>query len=132
MNRLLLVEDEIMVRTVTREVFEEGGFEVVEAGTGDEAIRLLDHLDQVDILVTDVRMPGRCDGVDVVHHARFRFPQIPVIVATGYAANIRERLKPFSPEAVLIEKPYRLDRLAALARHLSGENERGIKPRDFT
>jgi CheY-like chemotaxis protein len=122
-NRLLLVEDEFLVRMIAREVFQEGGFEVVEAESGDEAIRLLDSLDHVDIIVTDVRMPGRHDGVDVVQHARSRFPQVPVIVATGYAVNIRERLKPFGPGAVLIEKPYRLDRLAVLARHLSRESE---------
>ncbi|RKK03770.1 response regulator [Pseudoroseomonas wenyumeiae] len=123
MNRLLLVEDESLVRMVAREVFEEGGFTVVEAENGDEAIRLLDDLDHVDIVVTDVRMPGRHDGVDVARHARSRFPQVPVIVATGFAANIRDRLQRFAPSAILVEKPYRLDRLAALARSLSGSHQ---------
>jgi CheY-like chemotaxis protein len=119
MNRLLLVEDEFLVRLVAKEVLQEGGFEVLEAKDGDEAIRMLDKLDHVDIVVTDVRMPGHHDGVDVAHHARARFPQIPVIVATGFAANIRERVKHFSPDAILIEKPYKMDRLTALARSLS-------------
>jgi CheY-like chemotaxis protein len=119
MNRLLLVEDEFLVRLVAKEVLQEGGFEVLEAKDGDEAIRMLDKLDHVDIVVTDVRMPGRHDGVDVAHHARSRFPQIPVIVATGFAANIQDRVRQFSPGAILIEKPYKMERLAALARSLS-------------
>jgi CheY-like chemotaxis protein len=119
-NRLLLVEDESLVRMVAREVFQDDGFEVLEAETGDEAIQMLDDLDHVDIVVTDVRMPGRHDGVDVALHARMRFPRVAVIVATGYATNIRDRLRQFDPSAVLVEKPYRLDRLAELARTLSG------------
>jgi CheY-like chemotaxis protein len=119
-NRLLLVEDEFLVRMIAKEVLEEDGFVVLEAQDDDAAIKVLDGLDHVDIVVTDVRMPGRHDGVDVVHHARTRFPQVPVIVATGFAANIRDRLKQFDPGPVLIEKPYRVDRLTALARALSG------------
>jgi CheY-like chemotaxis protein len=118
-----LVEDKSLVRMVAREVFDKDGFTVVEAKNGDEAIPLLDDLDQVDIVVTDVRMPGRHDGVDVARHTRSRFPQVPVIVATGFAANIQGRLQQFAPSAVLVEKPYRLNRLAALARSLSSSHQ---------
>lgn len=124
MNRLLLVEDEFLVRLVAKEVLENDGFEVLEAQNGDEAIQMLDDLDHVDLVVTDVRMPGRHDGVDVARHARSRFPQVPVIVVTGYAANIRDRLKQFDPSAVLLEKPYRLDLLTALASSLSSSRNR--------
>lgn len=121
---MLLVEDEFLVRMVAKEMFQGDGFEVLEAETGDEAIRMLDDLDYVDIVVTDVRMPGRLDGVDVAQHARTRFPQVPVIVVTGFAANVRERLKQSHPSATLVEKPYRLEHLAALAQTLSGVRSR--------
>lgn len=119
MNHLLLVEDEIVVRMVAREVLEDGGFSVLEAGTGDEAIRLLDSLDSLDLIVTDVRMPGSTDGVDVASHAQGRFPNVQIIVTTGYAANIKERLKQCAPRAILMEKPYGLSRISALAKSLS-------------
>lgn len=109
---------------VAKEMFQADGFEVVGAESGDDAIRLLDGMDHVDIVVTDVRMPGCHDGVDVVQHARSRFPEIPVIVVSGYAANIRKRLKQFGSGAVLMEKPYRLNRLAALAQILTGIRSR--------
>ncbi|WP_198368370.1 response regulator [Roseomonas sp. KE0001] len=116
---MLLVEDEPLVRTLAREVLEEEGFMVLEAETGDEAIRILNGLDRIDIVVTDVRMPGHHDGVDVARHARTRFPEVPVIVATGFAANITNRLQQLDPQAVLMPKPYSLERMAALARALS-------------
>jgi CheY-like chemotaxis protein len=117
---LLLVEDEPVVRTLAREVLEEEGFMVLEAENGDEAIRMLDGLDRIDIVVTDVRTPGRHDGVDVARHARTRFPEVPVVIATGFAANITDRLKQLDPHAVLMVKPYSLNRMAAVARALSG------------
>jgi CheY-like chemotaxis protein len=120
---LLLVEDEPLVWMLTREALEEEGFMVLEAHDGDEAIMMLDRLDRVDIIVTDVRMPGCHDGVDVARHARTRFPEVPVIVATGFAGNIADRLKQLDPHAVLMVKPYSLNRMATLARHLSGRND---------
>ncbi len=120
-----MVEDECLVREIVKEILEINGFEIFAADSGDEAIRLLDALDHVDIVVTDVRMPGRNDGVDVAHHARALFPRVPIIVAMGFADNIRDRLKPFSPAAVLLEKPYRLDRLTAFARQLCEPNKGG-------
>jgi CheY-like chemotaxis protein len=116
---LLLVEDEPLVRMLAREVLEDEGFVVLEAEDGDEAIRMLDRLECIDIVVTDVRMPGCHDGVDVARHARSRFPEVPVIVATGFAANVTDRLQQLHPHAVLMVKPYSLDRMAALARALS-------------
>jgi CheY-like chemotaxis protein len=124
-NRLLLVEDETLVRMLAREVFQDDGFEVLEAKDGDQAIRMIDDMDRLDLLVTDVRMPGQKDGVDVARHAGVRFPRLPVIVATGYAANIRERLEELAPSAVLVEKPYRLERLAALALSLIASRREG-------
>ncbi|WP_238384378.1 response regulator [Teichococcus vastitatis] len=120
MNCLLLVEDELLVRMLAKEVLEEKGFVVLEAQDGDEAIRMLDDLDRIDIVVTDVRMPGCHDGLDVAQHARTRFPEVPVIVATGFAANVTDRLKQLDPRAVLMPKPYSLDHMATLARTLSG------------
>jgi hypothetical protein len=61
--------------------------------------------------------------VDVARHARTRFPLIPVIVVTGFSTNIQGRLMQFIPQVVLVEKPYRLDRLAMLVRTSSACHE---------
>lgn len=125
---LLLVEDELLVRVIARDMLREDGFEVLEAKDGDAAIKSLDALERIDIIVTDVRMPGRHDGVDVAFHARARFPQVPIIVVTGFAANIQERLKSLEPQPVLLGKPYSLEDLAALAQSLTSGSATSLPP----
>jgi len=106
--RVLLAEDEVLIRLVAAEHLRDEGFEVVEAWDGDEAARLLDGPGRFDVLFTDVRMPGLLDGVDVALHARLRYPTIPVLVVSGYAAHLMRRLGVLQPAAVFISKPYSL------------------------
>lgn len=117
--RVLLVEDEGLIRLMTAELLQDEGFEVVEAWNGDEAARLLNGPDGFDVLFTDVRMPGALDGVDVAVHARRRHPAIPVLVVSGYAAQLMSRLSVLDPAAVFISKPYRLDEIVDVLRRLT-------------
>lgn len=106
--RVLLVEDEGLIRLVAAEALHDGGFEVVEAWNGDEAARLLSGPDTFDVLFTDVAMPGTLDGVDVALHARGRHPLIHVLVVSGYAAHVIARLSVLDPPAHFMSKPYSL------------------------
>ena len=116
--RVLLVEDEGLIRLMTTEALQEEGFDVVEAWNGDEAIRLLDGPNGFDVLLTDVQMPG-ADGVDVAEHARRRYPAIPILVVSGYAADLTKRLDALSPAAVFIHKPYNLEHIVLTLRCLT-------------
>ena len=104
--RVLLVEDEGLIRLVAAEVLQDEGFEVVEAWNGDEAVRLLDGSNTFDVLFTDVRMPGVLDGVDVATHARGRHPTIPVLVVSGHAVHLTTRLGVLEPPVHFMSKPY--------------------------
>ena len=117
--RVLLVEDEGLIRLVTAEYLRDEGFEVVEAWDGDEAARLLDGPDGFDVLVTDVRMPGMLDGVDVAVRARRRRPELPVLVVSGYAAQLMSRLGVLQPAAVFIGKPYALSEIVEVLSRLT-------------
>ena len=117
--RVLLVEDEGLIRLVASQTLEDEGFEVVEAWNGDEAARLLDGPDSFDILFTDVQMPGTLDGLDLAMHARRRCPGIPVLVVSGYAAQLMTRLGGLDPAATFIGKPYSLDEVVTAVRHLT-------------
>lgn len=114
--RVLLVEDEGIIRMMTAEMLQDGGFEVVEAWNGVEAVKLLDRFETIDIVLTDVRMPGPLDGIDVATHARRLHPDIPLIVVSGYAHHLMARLATFSPAAVYIGKPYSLEEIDAAVR----------------
>ncbi len=118
--RVLLVEDEGLIRLMTAEILRDEGFEVVEAWDGDEAARLLNKLDGFDVLFTDVRMPGTLDGIDVAVHARRRDPAIPVLVVSGYAAQLMSRLGVLDPPAVFISKPYDLEEIVDALKRLTG------------
>jgi DNA-binding NtrC family response regulator len=117
--RVLCAEDEQHVRAVVSEALRDARFEVLEAGSGDEAIELLDNPDHVDILFTDVRMPGSMDGIDLVTRARRTHPRMPVIVTSGYAPHLTARLKQLSEPTVFIAKPYSFARVIATLHDLA-------------
>ena len=117
--RVLLAEDEGLIRLTTTEALQEEGFDVVEAWDGDEAVRLLDGPDDFDVLFTDVRMPGALDGFGVAKHARRRCPAIPILVVSGYATDLAKRLGTLAPAAVFISKPYKLEDILLALRRLT-------------
>lgn len=80
---ILIVEDEFLIRLDAVDRLEEAGFEVVEAGDADEAIRILETGAEIRILFTDVEMPGSMDGFALARIARDRWPPIEIIVASG-------------------------------------------------
>lgn len=81
--RVLLVEDEFLIRLAAAEMLRDEGFEVVEAEDGAQAVKLIDGPDGFDLLLTDVQMPGPVDGIHVVLHARQHHPGIAVVVVSG-------------------------------------------------
>jgi CheY-like chemotaxis protein len=83
LGRVLLVEDEVLVRELASEDLAEAGFDVTQASDGDEALaRLRDGL-SFDLLFTDIRMPGETDGWALARQARELIPDLRVIYATG-------------------------------------------------
>ena len=113
---VLLVEDEDGVRAVAAERLRELGYEVLEAGDGPAALRLLRPGRRVDLLVTDVGLPGGMNGRQVADAARERRPGLPVLFITGYAGTAFDgRL---APGMEVINKPFPLDTLAVRAQAL--------------
>lgn len=99
--RVLAVDDDALVLTNTAALLEELGHTVLQAGSGDEALRLLDENPAIDLLVTDHVMP-RMTGAQLIAAALQARPQLPVVLATGYA-----ELPPSLPfSAVRLAKPF--------------------------
>lgn len=105
---ILVVDDDRDVREVAVAVLEAVGYRVIEAASGDEAHRLLQsHPDmQIDVLFTDVVMPGRLDGIDLANAARALRPRLRVLYATGFANLVRPDREAHLQGPVL-RKPYR-------------------------
>lgn len=118
--RILFVEDEGLIRMVVGELLRDEGFEVTEARDGDEAAGLLGGPGCFDVLFTDVQMPGALDGVGVAILARSQQSALPVLVVSGHAPHLIERLRELDPAALFISKPYELEQIVEALRQLTG------------
>jgi PAS domain S-box-containing protein len=109
---VLLVEDEDMVRTLSRAVLQEQGYTVLEARHGREAIGLpAQEIDNVELTVTDVVMPGM-DGRDLAQHLLRRKPNMKVLYVSGYTDNAIIRSGLLEPGTAFLEKPFTPEVLA--------------------
>jgi CheY-like chemotaxis protein len=85
-RRVLVVEDEDMVREILVASLEDAGFAVLAAGNGTEALALLEAGEPVDALVSDLSMPGM-GGLALIREAHVRRPGLPAVLLTGYAGE---------------------------------------------
>jgi CheY-like chemotaxis protein len=110
MARILVVEDEVLLRYVLAEWLRGEGHEVVEAVSGDEAATVLSSIMTVDLVITDVQMPGSLNGLQLARNIRAAFPSLPVIVVSG-----QPRPATFDEvgAAAFFLKPYDFDELTA-------------------
>jgi CheY-like chemotaxis protein len=94
---VLVVEDVVLVRMVVAAYLREGGFQVVEAAGAEEAIRVL-RASPVDVVFSDVRMPGATDGHGLADWIRQNKPKVKIVLGSGVESEI-------SDEAI-VKKPY--------------------------
>lgn len=107
--RILVVEDEFLIRLHISDHLRDSGYTVLEASNGDEALVILDSGADFDIVYTDVRMPGETDGLALLGHIRKTRPGIAVVVTSGHLQPSRAMAagaagfiaKPSEPEAIL-------------------------------
>lgn len=108
--KLLVAEDDIFVREMIAEFLRDAGFDVVEAGNADEAMAVFEAGTEIDLLFSDVRMPGSMDGGVLAERVKGRWPATHIVLTSGYSsalletqAKTRERVlaKPYRPLSVL-------------------------------
>lgn len=98
---LLFVEDDPLVRESVAPALEGGGFFVIMAESADAALACLEAGTKIDVVFSDVVMPGTLNGIDLARTITTRFPQIKVVLATGYSEN---RIS--MPGVQVLAKPY--------------------------
>jgi len=113
---ILVLEDDQDVREQSVEALAELGYRVVEAGDGPTALRLLRREAHVDLLFTDVVLPGGMTGAQVAREARDIQPGLKVLFTTGYARNAIVHNGRLDPGVQLITKPYTFTDLASKIR----------------
>jgi CheY-like chemotaxis protein len=115
--RVLVVEDDILVRTVVSAYLRECGYDVVEAGNADEAIPVMQSDVRIDILLTDVSMRGSVDGFGLARWVRRVRPDIKVILTSG-AQRTAKAAGDLCEDGPLLAKPYDHADLARRIRSL--------------
>jgi two-component system, response regulator PdtaR len=83
--RILVVEDEVLIRAFIAEELRLAGFSVIEAGRAEEALTYINAGEQVDLVFSDIRMPGSLNGLQLAEILRDRYPDILVILTSGNA-----------------------------------------------
>nr|WP_260395029.1 response regulator [Sphingobium lignivorans] len=111
---ILLVEDEDMVRSVAERALTRQGYTVVSASDGEQGLARLAQTEKVDLLISDVVMPGM-DGPAMVRAARASYPDIPVLFMSGYAEEqLRKSID--IDNVAFLPKPFSVSQLAEAAR----------------
>ena len=114
--RILVVEDDPLIREFVVEALREEGYEVIHAANGEQALAWCKRR-VADVLVTDIKLPGRIDGWQIAEHCREHDPGLPVIYATGFSPV---EARPV-PGSLTLQKPYHPDRIVKAVREMGRE-----------
>jgi CheY-like chemotaxis protein len=118
---ILVVEDDVITRTAISEELREDGYQVIEAANADEALSVLLGPIRVDLVLTDMKMPGRLDGGGLVREIRAQLPYLKVLMVAG------QRPEPDVMDLLdgYISKPVTPSRLVSVLRTLLPPRPRG-------
>src|SRR5689334_2005995 len=110
---ILVVDDDPDVRELASTILREAGYRVLEAGTGQHGLQLFEEHPEVELIFTDLVMPG-LDGFKLADMTKFRRPDVKILYATAYMDVARDKLGIVHGE--ILRKPYRAAQLEALVK----------------
>jgi CheY-like chemotaxis protein len=113
---ILVVEDNPDVRRLVLRQLRDLGYDVIEAANGPQALKILDEGATIDLLFTDVVMPGGMTGRQLAEAAKTRRPNLKTLFTSGYTEDSILRLGKLDPGVRLLSKPYRKHELATRIR----------------
>jgi CheY-like chemotaxis protein len=100
---ILVVEDEPFLRFLVADVLEKEGFAVAEAANAENALRVLESRRDINLVFTDIQLPGDLDGMDLVRQVQQRWPHIQMVITSG---RTRPSSAEMPNEGRFIAKPY--------------------------
>jgi two-component system, response regulator PdtaR len=108
---VLVVEDEILIRVLIADELRAEGFSVVEAATADEALSYFQAGVQVDLVLSDIQMPGTLNGVDLIQRLRAKAPSLLTVLTSGHSPGVHEA-------DAFVPKPYDVRQVVVLVATL--------------
>jgi two-component system, response regulator PdtaR len=113
--QILVVEDEPLLRMDIVDHLSDQGFQVFEAGDGDEAISILEKNLNIRLIITDIDMPGSMDGLKLAEAVRDRWPPVKIIVVSGHRVV---EITDLPDGSMFFSKPYSRSHLVSSMRDL--------------
>jgi two-component system, response regulator PdtaR len=110
-RKVLVVEDEILLRVIIAEALREAGMRVIEVGNADEAMEHLEAGTPIDFVFTDIELPGSMDGLEFVRRLQARRPDLKLLITSGLLPAHDS-----IPAGQFIPKPYGIANVVALIR----------------
>jgi two-component system, response regulator PdtaR len=114
MTSILILEDDVLTNEYLEFILQQAGYEVVSATSADEAAELLEDHEDVQLLVTDINLPGNMNGLKLAAAVKTRRPEINIIIVTGYSAPKNDEIPPGS---LFVPKPYNARKIIEAVRH---------------
>jgi two-component system, response regulator PdtaR len=115
---VLIVEDETLISHLVADWLNDRGFAVHEAASGDEALDYIDQGGPVDVMFTDVNLPGSLNGAQLAARVRAIRPELPIVYASGRYTS--DEIAPLVPRSVFVPKPYNPADVCSLLKRLTG------------
>jgi PAS domain S-box-containing protein len=115
---VLVVDDEPTVRMLVGDTLNELGYQAIEAADATSGLKVLNSDVQIDLLITDVGLPGSMNGKQMADAARLKRPALKVLFITGYAENAAVSNGDLEPGMHVMSKPFAIEKLAARIRSI--------------
>jgi two-component system, response regulator PdtaR len=112
---ILVVEDETLIRLWAADLLEENGFSVIEAKDADAALKVLECRPDVNLLFTDVQMPGSLNGMELAREVHARWPRILLVITSGRERPMRSEIP---DDGRFVAKPYSAEELLGQVKDL--------------
>jgi len=122
---VLIVDDEPSVRMLVTEVLEDLGYSPIEASDGPAGLRILESEAAIDLLISDVGLPGGINGRQLADAARITRPELKVLFITGYAENAIIGSGHLAPGMRVLTKPFVVETLANRIQDMIGDDKGG-------
>jgi len=112
---VLIVDDSAEVAEVTSALFEQLGYETIYSDSAEAALNLLGNGAKIDLVFSDIVMPGAIDGVGLASEVRSLYPHLPVVLTTGYS----DAAQTVPPNLPILRKPFDTDALRNFMQNMS-------------
>jgi two-component system, response regulator PdtaR len=112
---ILTVEDEALISEFLRTILEDAGHHVVTSSTADEALAILESRDDVQLLITDVTMPGSMDGLMLAKIVRGKWPSVKIFITSGKPRPADDQMP---AQSYFLSKPYQSRQIIDVVRRL--------------